>query len=158
MHVFYLADLPPGGGDVSADADERKHIRIRRLKTGEPVRLVDGRGGYAEAEFVGGDVFRAGPSRVEAPDSVGLKLLQARLPAEKLDWAIQKAVELGVDHVVVFHPERSGLGKQRPDRPLGADRQRSLQAVRACALSPGRDVRFPRNGDAASGGHPVLSR
>lgn len=75
--------------------------RVLRLREGDPVLLFDGRGGEHEARLsfpargrVAADI---GPRHdVERESPLAVTLLQGVSSGEKMDFTIQKAVELGV--------------------------------------------------------------
>jgi 16S rRNA (uracil1498-N3)-methyltransferase len=101
------------GGDALTLADQDHHYltRVRRLPTGAEVEVVGANGAAAlyRIDRVTGDrvrlVFEAGlPARRL---SGVLTLLQPLLPRKKLELAIQKATELGVDHVRLVPAVRS---------------------------------------------------
>ena len=75
--------------------------RVLRLREGEPVVLFDGRGGEYEARLFmpnRGQMFaEIGEHReIERESPLGVTLVQAVSSGEKMDFTIQKAVELGV--------------------------------------------------------------
>src|SRR5258706_12162585 len=89
-------------------------VHVLRIKTGEPVILFNGEGGEYQALVtqvskkgvevkVGDFVLR----EVESPLRIGLAQGIAR--GEKMDWIIQKAVELGVSHMMPLVTERSNV-------------------------------------------------
>lgn len=137
MHTFYAPALPAHGGLVELEADEAHHVKVRRLRPGEAVRLVDGAGGYACGRYERGATIAAEAKQIESEPAVRFAVFQAALPPERLDYALEKAVEAGADLLVVFLPERSGLGKRKPER---ADRWRRI--AREAAKQCGR-ARFP---------------
>ena len=112
--------------------------RVLRLRDGDPVILFDGRGGERGAilrirgrdvsvdlgEWL--DIERESPLRVV--------LVQALASGDKMDWIVQKAVELGVEAVVPLQAERSvlRLSGERGDRRVEHWRQ---IAVSACEQS-----------------------
>jgi len=86
--------------------DQHRHIaRVLRLKVGAALTLFDGRGGeYAAAlEEVhrGQSVVRIREHRnVENESPIPVRLAQGVSRGERTDYAIQKAVELGVTSIV----------------------------------------------------------
>jgi 16S rRNA (uracil1498-N3)-methyltransferase len=105
---------PAPGGELRLPAAEAAHAaRVLRVRPGDRVRLVDGAGNEGEAE-----VTRAGRNlllvRLHASRAAGAELprsLRLGLPRlrslARVDWAIEKAVELGVGAIDVFGAERS---------------------------------------------------
>lgn len=137
MHIFYAPLLSAEGGPVKLDDDEMRHVKSRRLRPGEHVRLIDGAGGSANAVYKGADQCLAEPVAYQPEPATAFHLIQALLPAEKLDWALQKAVELGAAAITVFQPDRSSMGSRRVER---TDRWERM--IRESAKQCGQ-ARFP---------------
>ena len=54
MHLFYTADLKPEHAHFQLSGEESRHaIRVLRLNHGDKVQLIDGVGGFFEAEIAG---------------------------------------------------------------------------------------------------------
>jgi 16S rRNA (uracil1498-N3)-methyltransferase len=107
-------DLRLGPGAQFALAPEAaQHVaKSLRLKAGDAIVVFDGRGGEYDATIQRAEkervdvklgVFRE--DEVEAPVRVGL--VQGLPEADKMDWIIQKAVELGVAWVQPVVCDRS---------------------------------------------------
>ena len=47
---LHVSELPEAGGDVVLDEAASQHVRVLRLRPGDPVRLFDGTGREADAE------------------------------------------------------------------------------------------------------------
>ncbi len=123
---------------MDLDGSESRHAAgPLRLAVGDPVVLVDGRGGVAEAVMctVASRGCRAEvrsvlhSPRSTAPD-FGLAL--AVLHSQAMDWAIQKAVEVGVETVVPLLAQRSQLGFRAARGRLGHWRRVARQALKQC--------------------------
>ena len=86
--------------------DRHRHLsRVLRLKVGATLTLFDGRGGEYAAEIEeihrGQSVLRTGEYRnVENESPIPVRLAQSIGRGERTDYAIQKAVELGVTSIV----------------------------------------------------------
>jgi 16S rRNA (uracil1498-N3)-methyltransferase len=128
------------GGRVALEGDELHHLtRVRRHKSGDIVEVFDGQGNAFEAVVV-----EAGSKRVQLaltseplPDrraAADLILAVAPPKGERLDWLVEKAVELGVAAVV---PLRTTRGVVDP-RPAKLDRLRRL--VIEASKQSGRNV------------------
>ena len=81
--------------------DVVRHVHVLRLQTGDAVTLFDGRGGEYRGELV--DIAkRAVTARIdehsdrEAEPPYRVTLAQGVAGGDKMDWLIEKAVELGV--------------------------------------------------------------
>lgn len=87
--------------------------RVLRLADGAQVVLFDGRGGeypatlHIERKQVTAQLGDHVPREAEWP--VSLTLVQGIPSGDKMDWVIEKAVELGVRHIAPIAAERSIL-------------------------------------------------
>ena len=108
------------------------HIaRVLRLRAGAALRLFDGRGGEFEAtiqavEKRGVRVQLGTHHPIERESPVPVTLLQCVIRAERMDFIVQKATELGVAAIV---PVQSRHGVVRLDESAMERRQRHWQAV-----------------------------
>lgn len=136
MHTFFHAQLPTRRATVTLEPEEARHAAIRRIRPGEKVRLVDGRGGWAEASCLAPGRFATEAIRYEPEPTIRFYLLQAALPNEALGWAVQKAVELGAHAIDIFTAEHSAVQIER----LRFERYQRI--VREAAKQCGR-ARFP---------------
>jgi 16S rRNA (uracil1498-N3)-methyltransferase len=90
------------GAQFSLPPEAAQHVsKALRLKAGDALVVFDGRGGEYEASLTRvdkGDVdVKVGAFRdVEREPRVGVGLVQGLPEADKMDWVIQKSVELGV--------------------------------------------------------------
>jgi len=94
------------------------HIRVRRLETGSTIVLFDGRGGELPAviDFKGKTTFATlGDLHPRESELAGEVCLLQGLPSgDKMDWVIEKAVELGVSRIVPISAQRSILKLSGP--------------------------------------------
>jgi 16S rRNA (uracil1498-N3)-methyltransferase len=139
----FFVDAPlAAGSTVRLPAGVAHHaLRVLRLPDGAPIVLFDGRGGEHRACLrVEG---AAALARIEAFDPIEresplrLTLVQALVAADKLDWIVEKAVELGVERILVVATQRSVV---RLDAPRAA--RRSLHwtdVARAACCQCGRN-------------------
>lgn len=117
------------------DAAVRHVVRALRLQSGDPLVVFDGRGGEYAAELVRAERSAAWVRTLafharEAESALEITLVQGISRGERMDYAIQKAVELGVHHIVPVFTDRSvvQLKGERADK-----RQTHWQAVAASA-------------------------
>ncbi|MFZ5556321.1 MAG: 16S rRNA (uracil(1498)-N(3))-methyltransferase [Pseudomonadota bacterium] len=129
---FYCPDLAVGRRRVALpDAASHHAARVLRLKVGDPVTLFDGRGGEWDAAIARVDPrgveVEAGAERAAvAEPTLHVTLAQGLCAQDKMDWVVQKAVELGASAIQPLAAERSviRLAPERAER-----RQRHWQAV-----------------------------
>ncbi|MBC3809635.1 16S rRNA (uracil(1498)-N(3))-methyltransferase [Undibacterium seohonense] len=108
------------GAQIDLPADTAHHIFVLRLNIGEHVELFNGEGGSYLATLtsiskkqVNAEVKVFLPEEVELP--FNLSLAQALPEASKMDWIIEKAIELGVNHIQPLAAQRSVV-KLNPER------------------------------------------
>jgi len=114
MPRFFFPGNLPGKGCVDLPGPLAHHAtRVLRLRDGSAIVLFDGSGGEVRARLRSrGKVWQAelleyaGISR-ESP--LHLVLVQALASGEKMDWIVQKAVELGVTAIIPLAADRSVL-------------------------------------------------
>lgn len=110
---FYCrAALSPGAHIELPEPVARHAVRVLRLPPGAPLVLFDGRGGEypAHIERIERDcvIVALGAWReIERETPLAITLVQALQGGDKMDFTIQKAVELGVRHIVPVDSRRS---------------------------------------------------
>lgn len=94
------------------------HVRVRRLTDGDIVVLFDGRGGEIAGilSFADKKTFvslgQHNPKEAELGGEI--TLIQALPSGDKMDWIIEKAVELGVHRLIPVAAQRSVLKLSGP--------------------------------------------
>jgi 16S rRNA (uracil1498-N3)-methyltransferase len=110
---FYCREALAPGAHVDLPAPVARHaVRVLRLPPGAPMILFDGRGGEylahiqrIERERV---IAELGAWQdVERESRLSVTLVQAVQAGDKMDFTIQKAVELGVKDIVPVDSRRS---------------------------------------------------
>ena len=118
------------GAAVELSEGESNHLcAVMRAEAGAAVALLDGRGGIAEAEL-------SRPHRKHAEVVVRRRILaQAVIRAERMDWLVQKAVELGgVTEIWPLQTDWCVVRVPPADAERKADRWRAV-AWAACKQS-----------------------
>ncbi|MGB4065261.1 MAG: 16S rRNA (uracil(1498)-N(3))-methyltransferase [Azonexus sp.] len=112
---FYCREALSPGAHVELPEPVARHaVRVLRLPPGAPMILFDGRGGEypAHIERIERDRVMAvlgAWKAVERESPLAITLVQALQAGDKMDFTIQKAVELGVRHIVPVESRRSVL-------------------------------------------------
>jgi 16S rRNA (uracil1498-N3)-methyltransferase len=134
---FIDAELAAGTRVALPTEIEHHARRVLRLHAGDAVVLFNGRGGEYPGTLGDGAVELARHDPVERESPLAVTLLQAWIAAEKLDWVVEKAVELGVVRVVLAPAARSvvRLDGARRDARL----TRLTQLARAACAQCGRN-------------------
>ncbi len=110
---FYCREALAPGARIELPAPVARHaVRVLRLPPGAPMILFDGRGGeyLAHIERIERDRVLAELADwrdVERESPLAVTLVQALQAGEKMDFTIQKAVELGVRDIVPVESRRS---------------------------------------------------
>ncbi|SFW11262.1 16S rRNA (uracil(1498)-N(3))-methyltransferase [Nitrosovibrio sp. Nv17] len=114
-------------------------LRVLRLKPGAGLVLFNGEGGEFEAALVrcgaqGAEAVVERHLDVERESPLDITLAQAICAGEKMDWIVQKAVELGVCRIQPLMAERSTvrLAGMRAERRLRHWRQIAISACEQC--------------------------
>jgi 16S rRNA (uracil1498-N3)-methyltransferase len=137
---FYVEQPLSAGARVTLPAGVAHHARtVLRLRAGDPIVLFNGRGGEYRARLAQAHDAAGGPLQaevdgfdpIEREARLSITLIQALTTSEKIDWVIEKAVEIGVARVIVAPAARSTA------RLDAARRERRLQhwhelAIAAC--------------------------
>ena len=117
--------------------EDARHIRlVLRLKPGEAVSLSDGeRVFYGTLEEVGEDAVSVRVMYEEHGDaelSTPITLYQGIPKGDKMEWVLQKAVELGAARIVPVSTERTVV---RLDEKKAASRQKRWQSIAESAAA-----------------------
>jgi 16S rRNA (uracil1498-N3)-methyltransferase len=112
--IFVARDVLDVDGPISLDSDTEHHLtRVLRLRDGEVVSVSDGAGRWRLAAVIeAASSLRLEPvSAVAATPRVHppLTIATAIPKGDRVDWLVQKAVEIGVDTVQFLHAERSAV-------------------------------------------------
>jgi 16S rRNA (uracil1498-N3)-methyltransferase len=128
---------------IALDADVAQHVRVLRLQVGEVITLFGGDGRETKAtiasiekKFVEVDVQSCEWVNRESP--LDIALVQSLAVADKMDWIVQKATELGVTEIVPMKANRATL---KLDAERAEKRVAHWQAVAIAACEQcGRNV------------------
>jgi 16S rRNA (uracil1498-N3)-methyltransferase len=137
-----------GPGEVVLEGEEARHLTtVLRCRAGEAVVLADGDG------WVGtGTITAVGRGRVEIRLSSsqrrprpewGVSMALAALHTQAMDWAVQKAVEVGVVELIPVVTERSQLSLHVAGSRLARWRKIARQALKQCRRDWGMRVEEP---------------
>ncbi|MCQ4304256.1 16S rRNA (uracil(1498)-N(3))-methyltransferase [Stutzerimonas frequens] len=139
----FFVDAPLSLGQHALPEAAAHYIgRVLRLSTGSVVQLFDGSG-----QEYRGELTEVGKKRVSVelherlagmPESpLQIHLGQGLSRGERMDWAIQKATELGVSEITPLISERCEvrLNDERADKRLAHWRQIAISACEQCGRS-----------------------
>lgn len=141
---IYTPQALAPGQQITLEAQASRHLsRALRMGVGDELALFDGSGGEYVAHISATDKHAVevttGEHRTGVPESplrIHLGLAVSR--GERMDWAIQKATELGVAAITPLLTERTGV-KLPPDR-AEKKRQHWRQVIVSACEQSGRCV------------------
>ncbi|MGY6273448.1 16S rRNA (uracil(1498)-N(3))-methyltransferase [Achromobacter denitrificans] len=147
----FFCDIPLAAGARVALPDALAHhaLRVLRLRDGENLVLFDGRGGeYPAVLDVEG---KAGYARLgefsprEAELAGRVSLVQGLPSGDKMDWVVEKAVELGVARISPIAAQRSVLQLSGPrlEKRVAHWRRIAQSASEQCGRNRLMDVDAP---------------
>lgn len=122
---IYCAGTLKLGAILALDAHGISHVKVLRLKVGDPISVFNGYGGEFSAKLH--EISRHQTTvqiidyiEREVESSLKIHLGQVISRGDKMDFTIQKAVELGVAEITPLFSERCGvkLDKTRLQKKL----------------------------------------
>lgn len=166
--LYVDTELGPHASLALPEAAAHHAARVLRLREGELVLLFNGRGGEYEARLSmpgrARVVARIGAKLdVERESPLFVTLVQAVTSSEKMDFTIQKAVELGVAaiHPVLASRSLVRLSEEREAKKLAHWRRVAIAACEQCGRNRIPDIALPEQLDryhpAESGAKILLS-
>ncbi len=136
MQLFYVPDI--SGAEVILNETESKHaIRVLRLKEGDEIELIDGKGGFYKARIQNANPKKCQLSIIESQTDFGKKdfhLHIAIAPTKNIDrteWFLEKCTEIGIDEVTPLlseHSERKVIKPERLEKILVSAMKQSVKA------------------------------
>jgi 16S rRNA (uracil1498-N3)-methyltransferase len=164
-HAF-VADLET----PELEDEDRHHLaRVLRLRADEPITVSDGCGRWRRCRF-GDPLEPSGPIERDEQLMPELSVAFALVKGERIEWTVQKLVEIGVDRIIPFTAERSVVrwdpakSEQHHLRLSKIARQAAMQSrrVRLAKVEPLRSFAEVTKGEDvaladARGGPPSLT-
>jgi 16S rRNA (uracil1498-N3)-methyltransferase len=136
MHLFYTPDIT--SPDYTLSEEESKHaVRVLRLGTGDKIRLIDGDGGWYEAEITNDNPKRCSVTIIDTKKEVGKRNWQLHIALaptknmDRLEWFVEKATETGIDTISLIdcqNSERTIVKAERIQKVIVAAAKQSLKA------------------------------
>ena len=152
MHLFLSSDTTAPYATLLPD-ESRHCVRVLRMGVGDEVWVTSGDGTMCRAHIVDPDDKVCSVEIVERMENYGRRPFHLHLlvaPTKntaRIEWLVEKAVEIGVDRITPIICDHSERGVQKTDRldriALSAMKQ-SLKARRPQIDSPVRLVDFLR--------------
>lgn len=122
MNLFYVPAANIRGDDAEFPEEEAHHaMNVLRLNSGDPVHFTDGRGGMYY-----GKISRLSRKSVQAiieereiakPGPIKHTMVIGYIrQKQRMEFAIEKLVEIGIKHIALFHGDHSEPGKMKTER------------------------------------------
>lgn len=112
MHLFYTPDITTD--TYTLNEEESKHcVRVLRLNEGDKIQLIDGKGGWYEAEIIDNNPKRCSVKIIDTKKEVGKRNWQLHIAIaptksmDRLEWFVEKATEMGIDEVSLINSVNS---------------------------------------------------
>ena len=149
MNLFYQPLIPQGISYL--DADESRHcVKVLRHTVGDTLRITDGQGFFYDAIITKADdrqcTFRIAETIAQPPRNFTIHIaISPTKNADRIEWFVEKAVELGVDKISIVeceNTERTYLKKERLEKVAISAMKQSLKAIlpRIEGLLPFQDI------------------
>lgn len=137
MHIFYAPNIDDSN-EYTLSEEESKHcVRVLRLKTGDTIRIIDGKGGQYQAQIKDDSAKKCTVEITETKKNVGKKDFHLHIAIaptkniERLEWFLEKATEIGIDEItplICEHSERTVIKTERLNKVLIAAMKQSYKA------------------------------
>ena len=137
------------GQDVALNDDAANHVgRVLRMTAGQPVQLFDGSNQVFDAEIIRADkksvmvnVRNSAVDDRESPLHIHLGQVMSR--GEKMEFTIQKSIELGVSLITPLFSERCGvkLDAERLNKKLQQWQKIAIAACEQCGRNQVPEIR-----------------
>lgn len=146
---IYHAHPLTSGSEIALDEDASNHVgRVLRMQAGQPLELFDGSNQTFAAEITQVDkkrvsvqVLTSQPDNRESP--LWLHLGQVMSRGEKMEFTIQKSIELGVNIITPLFSERCGvrLDAERLAKKLQQWQKIAIAACEQCGRNQLPEIR-----------------
>ena len=137
MNIFYAENLTED--QVILNKEESNHaVHILRLRTGEAIKLVDGKGIMANGVITANNLKACEVQIIQRHQNYEPRpyhLHIAIAPTKNIDrfeWFLEKATEIGVDEITPLlckHSERKEIKQERLEKLIVSASKQSIKAV-----------------------------
>ncbi|WP_312948400.1 16S rRNA (uracil(1498)-N(3))-methyltransferase [Superficieibacter sp.] len=146
--IYHPAPLTPGQ-EVALSDDAANHVgRVLRMTAGQPVQLFDGSNQLFEAEITRADkksvIVNVQSGEVDDRESpLHIHLGQVMSRGEKMEFTIQKSIELGVSLITPLFSERCGvkLDAERLNKKIQQWQKIAIAACEQCGRNRVPEIR-----------------
>lgn len=135
MIRFYAPDIAESG--LLPESDSGHCVRVLRMRAGDSIEVVDGSGNLYHCELTDADP-RGASVEIRSCESLpksweGMITIAIAPPknADRMEWLVEKLVEIGVDRIVPLrceHSERKSVNVERLRKIAVSAMKQSLKA------------------------------
>lgn len=135
MQLFYTENI--SGKSATFDNEESLHgIKVLRLRNGDPITFTNGSGSLFEGIITSDDLHKMQAEIITVNPEYGKKPYRLHLAvsplknADRFEWLIEKAVEIGVDEITPLLCERTekpGIRRERILKLIISSMKQSLK-------------------------------
>lgn len=158
MNVFFVTDLSSGSFELNKE-ESRHCIRVLRLKKGDQILVMDGKGSRYLAAIQNPDSNACKVQLIKEESQQVKRLYHLTIAiaptknTDRFEWFLEKSTEIGIDRIVPVicqHSERKDLKRDRLEKILISAIKQSGQLFlpELTHSMPFKDlVRLPFDGD-----------
>lgn len=136
MNIFFTPKLETT--EYALNEIESKHIvKVLRLEAGEIIYLVDGKGGFYNAQIINANPKKCVVKIIKTENEFGLKNYEINIaiaPTKNIDrfeWFLEKATEIGINNVTPIkcrYSERKEIKTERLEKVIISAMKQSIKA------------------------------
>jgi 16S rRNA (uracil1498-N3)-methyltransferase len=138
MHIFYTPGVENNLGTHTLSEEESRHcVKVLRLKNGDTVHLVDGKGALYETEIFDADPRRCSIRIIQVIKDYNKRNFYLHIAiaptknSDRFEWFLEKATEIGIDEITPLlcsRSERKNLNIDRCEKVIVAAMKQSVIA------------------------------
>jgi 16S rRNA (uracil1498-N3)-methyltransferase len=121
MHIFYIPETESDHCNLSHE-ESRHCIKVLRLKPGDNIHLIDGKGGFYIAKIVKDDpnnclveIIKKNKDYKKRDFNLHIAISPTK-NNDRFEWFIEKATEIGIDEItpmITKHSEKNKINFER---------------------------------------------
>jgi 16S rRNA (uracil1498-N3)-methyltransferase len=136
MHIFYSQNII-GATGILDELESHHCIKVLRLKFGDEICVVDGKGGYFEGNITIEDSRACGFNIKKSNLEFGKRNYRLHIAIaptkniERFEWFLEKATEIGIDEItpiICQRSERKTLREDRLEKVITSAMKQSIKA------------------------------
>lgn len=155
MDHLFIPGFTHQQSEVQLDDASRRHVAALRLRDGEPIRVLNGKGLVGDCSVLrrNGTLHLTVVAREERPRPPLLTLVMSNLDSrDRFEFALEKATELGATHFLPLLADRSQHQRVSADRL----RAKAIAAITQCGVAWLPEIMEPCTIDGVQWGDAVI--